>query len=60
LSNTAEGRVSRGVELSAITIASTEVLALAKEVFRLRKHVPFIEYKFDDALSERDTPPDQV
>lgn len=48
------------MELSAITIASTEVLALAKEVFRLRKHVPFIEYKFDDALSERDTPPDQV
>jgi len=53
----AEGRASRDAKLSAITIVSTDALAPTKKVFLLRKHVDYVEYKFDDTLPEWDTVP---
>ena len=51
----AEGRASRGAKLSTITIVSTDALAPTRKVFLLRKHVDYVEYKFDDELPEWDT-----
>jgi len=53
----AEGRASRGAKISTITIVSTDALAPTKKVFLLRKHVDYVEYKFDDELPEWDTIP---
>ena len=57
LMSMAEQRASRGAQLPAITIVSTEALAPTKEVFRLRRHVLCVEYKFDDASPKWDALP---
>ena len=53
----AKERASRGAKLLAITIVSIGAFAPMKEVFRLRKHVLRVEYKFEDAPPKWDTLP---
>lgn len=56
----AEERALRGVKLPAITIISTDALAPMKEVFRLRKHVSRVEYKFENEPPRWDALPTQA
>ena len=52
----AEERATRGAKLSAITISIDEVPP-EEEVFRLKKHVSRVEYRFDNVVPEWDTLP---
>lgn len=56
----ARERASRGAKLSVITIVSPQELLPAKEVFKLRAHVSYVEYRLDDTMPGWDTLPDDA
>lgn len=60
LMNTVKERALRGAKLRSVTIVGLRDLVPGKEVFKLREHVPHVEYRFEESPPKWDSNPDDA